>query len=89
MTKTAKHKFMWETVKFLHESKNSLQELERRLRSSFGFKVAFISGFVLLGYLPYEIRKVVSEKQPSIISLTNKTLARSEERKQTLKNMFD
>ena len=89
MTKTFKQKAMWEIVKFMDESKKSLLEVEKRLRTSMGFKLSFIVGFALIGYLPHEFRKVFSEKQPSFITLANKSLTRSEEKKKAMKEMFD
>lgn len=79
---------MWQTVKALHELKQGLFETEKKLRASLGFKVAFIVGLTILGYLPYELRKVYSEKQPSIFSLMNKEFTRTEERKEAMKRLF-
>ncbi|KAG2393509.1 hypothetical protein C9374_007040 [Naegleria lovaniensis] len=88
MTKTAKQKIMWQTIKALQDLKQGLFETEKKLRSSLGFKVLFIAGMTLVGYLPYELRKVYSEKQPSIFSLMNKEFTRTEEKKEAMKRLF-
>ncbi|KAL9654896.1 hypothetical protein ABK040_008686 [Willaertia magna] len=84
-----RQKAIWQTFKLVDELKQNLIEIEQKLRGSLKYKIGFIAFFSLVGYIPYEIRRMKVDHQPSIITLATKTYQRTPEKKERMNKLFE